>query len=231
MNNICQATNQSKDKILRIRKEYREDYNIVLNAEYHQNTYVDLWIAIDLYRRYGLAELKERLRKLKDIPPKPVKEPELLEFIEIADFPSPVIIRMSVFRINVSHIVKLANRSREELANFRNRLSSEAYEILRGYAKRQGTYMDFDIGIGLYREYELPELEKRLYSLKRTSEGPILEAEPSHVGPQPPESDTVSARNKSSQSRGIWNRDQPPTLLGESISNGLIEAEDADRLT
>ena len=89
--------------------------------------------------------------------------------------------------------------------------------------------MDFDIGIRLCRNYGLPELEKRLYSLKRTLKGPVLEAEPSHVRPQSPELDTTSARNESTQSRGIWNRDQPPTLLG-LIFNGHIEAEDADEM-
>ena len=230
MNHICQASNQPKDENIRIREEYSGGYNIVLDAEYHQSTYVDLWIAVDLCRRYGVAELEERVRNLKGVPPKPVKEPELPEFIEIVDFSSPVMVRMPDFRINASHIVKLAGRSREALAKFRNRLSPEAYEILRGYPKRQGTYVDFDIGLGLCRKYGLPELEKRLYSLKRTSEGPMLEAELSHVGPRPPESDTVSARNESSPSRRIWNRDRPPTLPGGPISKGPIETEDADEM-
>ena len=90
--------------------------------------------------------------------------------------------------------------------------------------------VDFDIGIELCREYGLPELEKRLYSLKHTSERPVLEAEPSHVEPRLPQSDTVSAWNESTQSRSIWNRDQPLTLPGGSISDGPIEAEDADEM-
>ena len=135
---------------------------------------------------------------------------------------------MSDFRINASHIAKLANRSREALAKFRKKLSSKNYEILQGNRKRQGTYMDFDVGIRLCRNYGLPELEKRLYSLKRTSEEPVLEAEPSHVRPR--SLNTISARNESTQSRGICNRDQPPTLPGEPISNKPIEAEDADEI-
>lgn len=67
-------------------------YNIILDAEYYQSTYMNLWIAIDLYRRYDLAELKGKLRNLKDIPQKSVKKSELLEFIEITDFLSSVII-------------------------------------------------------------------------------------------------------------------------------------------
>ena len=237
MNHICQASNQPKDEILGIRKEHSGGYDIVLDAEYHQSTYVDLWIALDLCRRYGLAELEGKLRNLKDVPQEPIKKPELLqpvkepelsEFIEITDFPSPIMVRMSDFRINASHIAKLAGRSREALAKFRKKLSSKDYEILQGNRKRQGTYVDFDVGIRLCRDYGLPELEKRLYSLKRTSEGPVLEAEPSHVRPR--SLDTISSRNESTQSRGIWNRDQPPTLPGGPISNGPIEAEDADEM-
>ena len=227
LNHICQATNQPKDEILRIREEHSGGYDIVLDAEYHQSTYVDFWIAVDLRRRYGLAELKGELRNLKGVPQEPVKEPELSDLIEITDFPNPVMVRMPDFRVNAFHVAKLTGRSREALANFRKKLSSEDYEILRGNRKRQGTYVDFDVAIRLCRNYGLPELEKRLCSLKHTSEGPIIEAEPSHVRPRPPELDTISART---QSRGIWNRDQPSTLSGEPIFNGSIEAEDADEM-
>ena len=88
--------------------------------------------------------------------------------------------------------------------------------------------MDFEIGIEQCREYGLPELEKRLYSLRRTLEGPVSEAEPSHVEPRLPVSDAVSARNESFKSRGIWNRDPPLILLGGSIPDGPIEVEDVD---
>ena len=237
LNDICQASNQSKDEILRIKEEHSGGYDIVLDAEYHQSIYVDFWIAVDLCRRYGLAELEGKLRNLKGVPQEPVKEPELSqpvkepelsEFIQITDFASPVMVRLPDFRINASHIAKLAGRSRAALANFRSSLSSEAYEFLQGNMKRQGTYVDFDVGIRLCRNYGLPELEKRLYSLKHTSEGPVLEAEPSHVRPWSP--DTISARKESTQSRGIWNRGQPPTLPGGPVGNGPIEAEDADEM-
>ena len=78
LSNIYQASNQSKDEILRIKKEYSGRYNIVLDAEYYQSIYIDFWITVDLYRRYGLAELEGKLRNLKDIPQEPVKELELL---------------------------------------------------------------------------------------------------------------------------------------------------------
>ncbi len=230
LNDICQASNQPKDKILRIRKEHSGGYDIVVDAEHHSSTYVDLWIAVDLCRRYGLAELEGKLRNLKGVPQEPVKESDLSEFIEITDFPSSVIVRRSDFRINASHIAKLAGRSRYALAEFRKTLSANDFEITRGNCKRHGTYVDFDVGLRLCREYELPDLEKRLSSLKRTSEGPVSEAGPSHVRPRSPELNTMSARNESTQSRGIWELDQPPKLPGGLISNGSIEAEDADEI-
>ncbi len=158
--------------------------------------------------------MEEELRTWKGVPQEPVKEPELSEFIEITGFPSPVMVRRSDFRINASHIAKLTGGSRHTVRDLRKWLGSEKYKILRGSKKHQGTYVDFDVGIEQCREYGLPELEKRLYSLKHTSEGPVLEAEPSHVGPRLPQSD----------------RDQPPTLPRGSISDGPIEAEDADEM-
>ena len=169
---------------------------------------------IDLYRRYDLAELKRKLYNLKDILQKLVKKPKLLqsvkklelsEFIEITNFLSPIIIRILDFRINIFYIVKLANRLREILANFRKKLSSKNYKILQRNRKRQSTYIDFDIRIRLYRNYKLPKLEKRLYSLKRISKGPILEVELSYIRSR--FSDIISARNESTQSKGIQNRD------------------------
>ncbi len=180
-------------------------------------------------RRYGLSDLEKWLRSWNSVQ-ESEKESELSEFIEITDFPVSVMVRRSDFRINATHIVKLAGRSRNTLRDLRNCLSSEKYTILRGSKKHQSTYVDFDIGIEQCREYELSELEKRLHSLRRTSEGPILEAESSHVEPRLSQSDTVSARNESTRSRSIWNRDQPPTLSAGFISDGPIEAEDADEM-
>ena len=157
---------------------------------------MDFWIGLELCRRYGLSDLEKGLHSWKPVqePVKePAKEPELSEFIEITDFPVPVMVRRSDFRINATHIAKLTGRSRRTVGDLRTWLGSEKYTIVRGSKKHQGTYVDFDIGIEQCREYGLPELEKRLHSLRRTSEGPILEAESSHVGPRLPESDRILA--------------------------------------
>ena len=192
---------------------------------------MDLCIAVDLCRRYGLAELEEKLRNLKGVPQEPGKEPELSKFIEITGFSSPVMVRVSDFRINASHIAKLAGRLRMDVASLRRSLDSEDYEILRGRTKHQGTYVTFYIALERCQKYGLLELEKRLYSLKRTLEGPVLDAEPSCIRHQSktferlPESfgsDAVWAQKESTQSREIWNHDKRPTPSGESITNEPI---------
>lgn len=52
------------------------------------------------------------------------------DFIEITNSPNTVIIRISDFRVNVSHVAKLTDRSKDALANFRRKPSSENYGIL-----------------------------------------------------------------------------------------------------
>ena len=240
---ICRASSKPKTEISKIKREFRRSFDTVFDFNY-TGTYVDFWVGVELCRRYGLTELEKELRTWKDAPQEPVQEPELSEpelseFIGITGFSSPVVVRMSDFRINASHIVKLTGRSRMTVAGLRNNLSPEAYKILRGSKKHQGTYVDFDVGIELCRKYRLPQLEKRLYNLKRTSEGPVVAVEPSHVGPrsqisrglpESPGSDTVSARKDSTPFRAIWNRDQSPTLSGKPITDEPRQAEDAHEM-
>ena len=111
---------------------------------------MDFWVGVELYRRYGLRELERDLRswKLEKEPAKepakkpakelvkePAKGPELSGFIEIADFPSPIIVRRSDFRINASHITKLSGRSRHIVSDLRKWLGSKKYTIVRGSKK------------------------------------------------------------------------------------------------
>ena len=92
------------------------------------------------------------------------------------------------------------------------------------------SYVDFDSEMEQCRENGLPELEKRLHSLKRTLEGLVPEAQSSHVEPRLRKRDTVSVRNESTPSRGIPSRDQSPILPGGPIFNGSIEAEDTNEM-
>ncbi len=207
--------------MLRIREQYSKGFDIVLDAKYHPGTYVNLWIGVELCRKYGLAELEKRLRILQE----PATEPKLSVFIDIAGLPKPVMVRRSDLRINASHLAKLAGHSRSKLADFRDTLSSEAYDILRGNPRTQGTYVDFDLGIELCRKYQISELEKRLYSLKRIHVGPWSQT--FRQLPESPESDRVSARNESTQSRRILDRNRPVTSSGGPIANRPMQAEGA----
>lgn len=157
------------------------------------------------------------------------EKPKLSGFIEITDFSNPVMVRMPDFRINVSHIVKLTGQSRTTLANFRKMLNPEAYEILRGSKKHQGTYVNFDVGIKLCRKYELSQLEKRLHSLIQPSEGP---AEPGHARsrsqtlgqlPESTGSERTSAQNEATQYRGVWIRDHPLASSEGPIIDGPMQ--------
>ena len=246
-NHICQAANQPKDELPRIMKEHRGRSDIVLDAEFQRNIYVDFWIAVNLCRRYGLAELEDRLRDLEGVPQEPVEElepaepveaPNRPEFIKIMDFSSPVWVRKSDFRINAFHIAKLAGRSKEALAKFKLDLRYEEYDIMRGNKKGQGTYVDFDVGLRLCQEFGLPELEKRLRNLRRTSKGKGLDAELYHTEPQLPPPDIISARNESIQSKGKQPQRHSPErprhqlhpLPGRSIINEPVKAKDAEEL-
>ena len=53
------------------------------------------------------------------------------------------------------------------------KLHPAEYDIQHGGPKRQGTYVNFDVGIRLCQKDGLPELEKRLYSLKHPSKSPV----------------------------------------------------------
>ncbi|KAI4266210.1 MAG: hypothetical protein L6R35_006974 [Caloplaca aegaea] len=122
-------------------------------------------------------------------------------------------VRMTDLKINATNIITLYGRGREEIRSLKKGWDYRAYEIVRNGRKYQGTYVNLEIGIDLCRRYELPELEKRLKELKRAPEGTVLEAEPGHLGPlsrglpESPGLNIVSARNESTQSRGICNPD------------------------
>ncbi|KAL9016773.1 MAG: hypothetical protein Q9185_005903 [Variospora sp. 1 TL-2023] len=197
---------------------------------------MDFRVGVELCRQYGLSELEKELRTLKDVGQEPTTEPKLPNYIQITELSIPVVVRTLDFRVNASLIFKLAGYSRTTVAYFRNALSPEAYEILRGSMQHQGTYVDFDVAIELCQKHGLDELEGRLYSLKRTSEKPLLEAEISQVRPwrQPskrllesPGVDTVPARNESTRPREVWKRIQRPPLSAEPITDELIQAEEA----
>ena len=66
--------------------------------------------------------------------------------------------------------------------------------------------------------------------MRRTSKESILKAEFSHIESRLSESNTVSTRNESTQSKSIWNRDQSSTLSARFIFDKSIEAKNADKI-
>ena len=63
--------------------------------------------------------------------------------------------------------------------------------------------MNFDIKIKQCREYELSELKKRLYSLRRISKESILKAEFNYVESRLFKLNIISTRNKSIRFKSI----------------------------
>lgn len=170
-----------------IRQDFKGSFDIVHDFNY-RGIYLDFWVGIELCRRYGLTKLEEELCSWKGVPQEPVKEPELSEpmkepgkeplkrptkepvkepelseFIEITGFSSPVMVRRSDLRVNASHIAKLIGYLRTAVANLRDGLNTEVYEILRGNRKRQVppdfldfrqccVYMERNVGTGARSE-------------------------------------------------------------------------------
>jgi len=154
-----------------IKREYKGAFSKV-TANAAEGIYVDFRVGVELCQTYGLTELEQELLTWKGVPQElakepelsePVREPELSEFVEITGFSSPVLVRTSDFEINASHLARLTGHSRMTVASLRNRLIPEAYEILRGNKKHQGTYVNFDVGIGLCREYGAATLSLEAY--------------------------------------------------------------------
>ena len=148
-------------------------------------------------------------------------------------------VRRSDFRINGSNIVSLAGRGRTQTKIIRGNLPVDASECLPGGPKHQGTYVDFEIGIGLCRKYGLAELEERLYSLKPALEGPILEVQQSQVMPpsepfttvpELPGSDLGSLQDFITEQRGIWERERTGTLPRGPISDVPVHADDTSEM-
>ena len=188
---IVRASDRSPYQVTKIMREFRGSSDLVHDHN-HSGNYVDFWVGLELCQRYDLNELGKELLACKGIPQEPAKAPakelvkesvegpEISEFFEITGFSSPVMVRNSDFRINAWHIVRLTGHSRNKLSGLKERLSLRDYDVVRGIGKQQGTYVNLDVGIELCRQCGLFELEKRLYNLISTSQGPVLEAESIH---------------------------------------------------
>ncbi|KAL9015206.1 MAG: hypothetical protein Q9173_000176 [Seirophora scorigena] len=96
------------------------------------------------------------------------------KYLEIKMNDMSVMIRRSDYRINATHILKIAGVQRRGLIGIKKRLKPNGFDIVRGGTKYQGTYVDFAVGIGLCRKYGLLDLENRLDSIKSVPEESVV---------------------------------------------------------
>ena len=122
-----------------------------------------------------MAVLEEALhlsRQVKlDAVAEPVVPPVDPRFIEIKDFQVSILVSKADFRINASNVVKLAGYKKSKMQRISKTFPRDCYHVI----PLIGTFVEFDIGIALCQKYRLPELEKRLLSLKADSEDPALD--------------------------------------------------------
>jgi serine/threonine protein kinase len=83
------------------------------------------------------------------------------KFLEVTAGKTTVSIRSADFWINATHILKAAGCHRYEMAKVRKRVQ---FNVVRGNAASQGTYVDPRTGLGLCKEYGLDSLESILRS-------------------------------------------------------------------
>lgn len=205
-NDICRASNRlPRTEIPKIKRALAGDVDVVKGPNY-PGTYVNFWDAVRLCQTYSLPLLEKELRTWRRVVP---RESELSEFIEITEFACPVMVRRSDLRINATNIFKLTGLSNDKLRRLKDRIDSQAYDVLRATQKRyQGTYVSFSVGIELCRDYGLHQVEQRLQSMKQTSEGPMKAVLPGHA-----------------RSRSHTHLEEP--IGSETIADGPMQAEGA----
>ncbi|KAL8858813.1 MAG: hypothetical protein Q9178_004730 [Gyalolechia marmorata] len=76
-----------------------------------------------------------------------------------------VMIRMRDFRINGTQILKVAGQGREIMTQFRK--MGLPFDIVRGHAFYQGTYVDFNVGLQFCQRFGLDELEGLLRDVQK----------------------------------------------------------------
>ncbi len=197
---ILRAAGQNVGCIRKIRTDNDTAFDTVRGNPQHQGTYVDLRVGVELCEKYGLIALTGRLRHLQDENRERVhghekvsrgpyaKRPDRHEcisrgpYVEICGFAESVMIRASGFRVNATHILKLADQSRHTGVSIRKRLTNEEYDIVKGVPRCNGTYVDFQIAIDLCGKYGLAELEEQLHIFISTREATVWEVKPDHAG-------------------------------------------------
>ncbi|KAL8724900.1 MAG: hypothetical protein Q9166_007683 [cf. Caloplaca sp. 2 TL-2023] len=170
---IFRASDKPREELPKIQREFPGRFDLDYSFK-HRGIYIDFWVGVELSRRYGLIELEKELhtwnapQKVVGEDPRYLEPKAPQEFIEVTGFSNAIMVRILDFRVNASHIFRLAGKSRAILENYRNTLKIENYDILRGHSKHQGTYVDFDIAIELCQTYGLLSLGNQLRTMRPT---------------------------------------------------------------
>jgi hypothetical protein len=89
-----------------------------------------------------------------------------VEFIPVHIDENIVLIRKMDLRIKASHILRVVGKTKHLLTRFRKEHKGQ-FDIVRGLAQHQGTYVDFPIGLQLCKKYYLDELGTLLWETLR----------------------------------------------------------------
>ncbi len=202
-------------QILNLAKKNTNERKTILNRM-RKHTKVDVrksggsWVVLQhvriLCKNLGLErqlqpllEYAQRLQGNVEIAipkdPNYVSEEGLYSFIAVPAHPGPVMVRTLDFKVNAAQILKVAGQEgqmRQLLPKIRRSHHGTLYCVTGG-TKYKGTYVDFDVAMGLCQKYGLIELKSRIQRicsnrpiLRKTlpSDGLDVEEQPSEVAGQ-----------------------------------------------
>ena len=165
--------------------KYLESQNnprdIMHNQTHFPGTYVDLRFGIELCQKYHLDDLERLIHQTykQYQPPFPAREVLLggidiselwyreNEFLQVSVDVNPITIRKADSRVNGTQILKEAGRGSGDMTKIRHR-GEVCFDIVRGPAHIQGTYVEFTYGLELCDQHGLHKLARLLQTAKQS---------------------------------------------------------------
>lgn len=180
----------------KIRKEYSTAFDIdVQTSKYHQGTYVDFCVAIQLCQRYGLAELQGQLKALKiDFPElvqtrTPRSDDSIPEVItEVTGFDSnhvqiivegqTVLLRKGDCFLNATQIIKLAKKDKNERKRMLDQMKKDTkVDVKKGDGRKAicGSWVNLQQGRILCNSLRLQRQLQPLFDYAQRLQGDNIE--------------------------------------------------------